>query len=101
MPKRSLFVLSLVIGTLLMSGRSTLRAASGDIVLYAGDVTNVRGNWWLSGSPSGAGGQKMVSTDYGWSSPDSASSSPNDYFEANFNASAGTTYHVWLRLRAQ
>jgi len=42
----------------------------------------------------------MASVDYGWSTTNSALSSPGDYFESSFNASSSTPYHVWLRMRA-
>jgi hypothetical protein len=79
---------------------ATAHAATGDIVLYASDATNLHGNWTRVADATAAGGQKMSSADKGWSSPDNALASPADYFEVPFQANAGAKYHVWLRLRA-
>lgn len=75
-------------------------AAAQDIVLYPSDVTSSSGNWYVSASSSGAGGQRETSNDYGWSSPNAPLASPGDYYEATFTAPSYTTYHVWIRLRA-
>src|SRR5689334_23861269 len=102
MLKRSLCTFALLSGLALgIAIVSThLHAASDDIVLYAADVTTIQGNWDRIASASAAGGQKMASTDYGWSAADAPLASPNDYFEATFNAPASTAFHVWIRLRA-
>jgi hypothetical protein len=73
-------------------------APSGDVVLYASDVTTTSGNWARLPSFSGAGGEKMASADRGWATPDTPLAAPSDFFEASFDAPAGT-YRVWLRLR--
>jgi len=78
----------------------TARAATGDIVLYAADATNLHGNWARTPESTAAGSQTMTSVDKGWSATDAPLAAPVDYFEATFNANAGTKYHVWLRLRA-
>ena len=85
----------------LAAAASHAAAANGDVVLYTSDVTVASGNFAAAGSASGAGGQKMSSTDYGWSTTSNPLPYPNDYFEATFTAPAYTKYHVWLRLRAQ
>ena len=77
-----------------------LSAAASDVVLYASDVTNIQGNWAKWSGSDAAGGQYMASVDYGWGALNAPLSSPNDYFEASFNADASTPFHVWLRLRA-
>ena len=87
--------------TALVAAASHAAAANGDIVLYTSDVSGVSGNFAAAGSASGAGGQKMSSTDYGWSNSNSPLPYPNDYFEATFTAPAYVKYHVWLRLRGQ
>jgi hypothetical protein len=83
------------------SGGTTPPPPSGgtDIVLYASDVTSSTGNWARVGSWSGAGGEKMQSQDWGWSSTDQALASPDHYFEARFVPEAGRLYRVWIRLR--
>src|ERR1700681_1206850 len=91
-----------VMSVALILGRTStapVYAATGDIVLYSSDVTNVIGNWTKTSNSFAAGGQQLTSVDKGWSTPDSPLASPADYFEATFNAPSATTYHVWLRLR--
>ncbi|CAN5864157.1 hypothetical protein BH24ACI4_BH24ACI4_08070 [soil metagenome] len=75
-------------------------AAAQDVVLYSTDASTVRGNWGRVESSSAAGGSKMTSSDYGWSSTDAPYGDPGDYFEATFQAEAWTGYRVWVRMRA-
>jgi len=76
-------------------------ATAQDIVLRASNVTTVQGNWTrYTSSTTAAGGQYMSSDDQGWANTGAPLASPPDYFEINFNAPAGTQYHVWFRLRA-
>ena len=75
-------------------------AASGDIVLYATDVTTLRGNWATAASSTAAGGQMLASADRGWTTSNSPLAVPADYVEATFAAPSYTPYHVWVRLRA-
>jgi endonuclease/exonuclease/phosphatase family metal-dependent hydrolase len=91
------------LGVLAFTAMSIVSAATSeaqDIVLYPSDVSNSSGNWYAAQSASGAGGQRVTSDDYGWSSVDVPLANPSNYFEATFSAPAYTTYHVWLRLRA-
>ncbi len=90
---------ALMLGLLFAWGGLRPAYAASDIVLYTSDVSAASGNWAQSGTPTGAGGLKMVSADYGWSTPTAALASPGDYYEATFSAPASTPYHVWLRLR--
>src|SRR4051794_3137412 len=83
----------------LLAAATDLRAAN-DIVAYASDVTTMQGNWTRAASSTGAGGQMMTSSDYGWSITNAALASPADYFEVPVTASANTPYHVWVRIRA-
>jgi hypothetical protein len=85
---------------LLLPGSTGLRAAGPEVVLYAADAINIQGNWQRVPDPTAAGGQMMSSTDSGWSSTTTPLASPTHFFEANISATAGTGYHVWLRLRA-
>ena len=41
----------------------------------------------------------LTSADAGWSSTQVPDAAPEHYFEAQFEASAGTTYQLWLRMR--
>lgn len=75
-------------------------AAASDVVIYSSDVTAISGYWKRSSDGATAGGQKMVSHDYGWAHTGSPLASPKHYFEAKFSASAGTAYRVWVRLKA-
>ena len=75
-------------------------SAQGDIVLYASDATLISGAWTRASSSSGAGGQKMTTADAGWSSTSAAQPAPAHFFDVRFDAPAGTTYQIWLRLRA-
>jgi endonuclease/exonuclease/phosphatase family metal-dependent hydrolase len=75
-------------------------AAAQEIVLYSADVNTISGNWARVDSATGAGVKKMASTDLGWSAVDAPLASPNDYFEATFNARARIGYRVWLRMKA-
>ena len=91
------------LGVFAFAALTVARAATAqgqDIVLYSTDVSNVQGNWSIAASSSGAGGQRVTSNDYGWSTPDAPLASPGDYIEATFSAPSYTTYHVWLRMRA-
>ena len=74
--------------------------ASGDVVLYSTDFTNIRGNWAVVATSTGAGGQMLSSVDRGWATAGSPLAAPADYVEATFSAPSYTPYHVWLRLRA-
>ena len=96
--KAYIFVLLLVAYGFL--SRTSLAAAPPDVVLYASDVTTIRGAWTRTSSTTGAGGQRMDSREAGWSSPSAPFAIPQNYFEATFSAEANTLYHVWLRLRA-
>jgi hypothetical protein len=74
--------------------------AAPDVVMYASDVTTIRGNWTPAADTSAANGQLMASSDLGWSALDAPLASPPNYFEIPFTATANTPYHVWVRLRA-
>jgi glucose/arabinose dehydrogenase/PKD repeat protein len=76
----------------------TVSGSPRDVVLYASDVSLVRGNWQRLASTTGAGGFKMTSQDRSAPALAVALAAPDDYFEATFAAPAGT-YRVWLRMR--
>jgi hypothetical protein len=91
-----------VLGVLALSVcvlQSGSHAAGGDIVLYASDVTTFSGSWSRIPSSSGAGGESMATVDSGWSTTNAPLASPTDYFDVDFDAEAGTSYQIWLRLR--
>jgi hypothetical protein len=80
--------------------RSSVVASAGDVVLYSSDVSFMSGAWARLSSSTGAGGLKMTTMDAGWAALDQPLAAPANYFEARFDAPAGATYQVWLRLRA-
>src|SRR4051812_6564504 len=84
-----------------MVAMATLLAGASDIVLQASDATNLRGNWARVADASAAGGQLLSSADRGWANTGAALASPPDSFDFVFTSPAATTYHVWLRMRAQ
>jgi hypothetical protein len=90
-----------------VSGDTTILPASGtttgglsEIVMHASDAYTKGGNWAVVSSSGAAGGRAMRSADYGWSAPDFPYVSPAHQFEVRFDATAGTAYRVWVRLRA-
>ena len=85
---------------LAMLAGASVRAAAGDVVLYATDFTVIRGNWATLATSTGAGGLQLSSIDRGWSSVDAPLAAPADYVEATFSAPSYTPYHIWIRLRA-
>ena len=74
--------------------------AAADIVLYAGDAANLRGNWTRGTDASAAGGQVLISANNGWSNSSGALAAPADSVDFVFSAPAATSFHVWLRMRA-
>lgn len=69
----------------------------GEVVIYASDVTKMVGAWSTVSDSSAAGGMKLRNADNGVSVTDPVAN-PADYFEATFNAQAGTRYRVWFRI---
>jgi hypothetical protein len=72
-------------------------AAEPDIVLYAADAVNLKGNWTRVADASAAGGQMMSSANIGWSAATAPLAAPFHSFDFTFNAAANTPYHIWLR----
>jgi regulation of enolase protein 1 (concanavalin A-like superfamily) len=75
-----------------------------DIVWYAADARSedIHGQWVSvccdSASPEGI---KLVMPVAGFAALDEPLASPDDYVEVVFNAKAGLSYTLWLRLRAK
>jgi len=78
----------------------TATAAANDVVIYSSDVTTIAGSWKRASDGAAAGGQKMVSHNYGWSVTGAPLAAPKSYFEAKFSATANTAYRVWVRMKA-
>ena len=93
-------VLGVCVWVAMLAAPARLCAATGDIVLYASDATNLHGDWSIASDATTAGGQLLASPDAGWFNTDAPLASPGNYFEFIFSAPANTPYHVWLRLRA-
>jgi endonuclease/exonuclease/phosphatase family metal-dependent hydrolase len=99
MVRRVSYFVVMVLAVVALSSRA--HASAPEIVLYASESAVAQGQWAATTSSGAAGGRSMKSTDQGFSSPNAPLASPSHYFEATFDAPAGTTYRVWLRLRAQ
>ena len=98
---RKALVASVVTCVCAVLGLANILASASDIVLYAGDATNLRGNWTRVADSSAAGGQMLSSADKGRANTVGPKASPSDSFDFVFTAPAATTYHVWMRMRAQ
>ena len=91
-----------LVATCVYAGLSAHGALAGgtDIVLYATDATNLRGNWSRVADATAGGGQLLATADNGWSNTGAPQASPADSFDLTFNATSATSYHVWIRMRA-
>jgi hypothetical protein len=76
-------------------------AAPPEIVIYASDVTTKVGSWTHTADATAAANTLLRSADTGYANTNNALASPLHYFEATFNAVAGTRYRVWVRMRAK
>ncbi len=70
-----------------------------DIILYASDVTRLHGDWRLSADATAADGAALVSANRR-SPAGPPAAAPQDFFDLTFDAPAGATYRLWLRMRA-
>jgi len=73
------------------------------VVMWMAHVpaANLHGNWTSIADTSAAGGAALQNADHGAGKIAPALAAPANYFEQTFTASAGTPYHLWVRLRAQ
>jgi hypothetical protein len=76
--------------------------ADQTIVLWTADLASglLHGNWQRTVDGTAAGGAGVRNGDLGAGKIAPALSTPQNYFEASFNADAGRAYHVWIRGRA-
>src|SRR5256885_14934977 len=72
-------VLGICVWVSMLIAPASLLAATGDIVLYASDATNLHGDWSMAGDATTAGGQLLGSPDVGWSNTDAPLASPSKY----------------------
>ena len=86
--------------TLIAAAGAAPSTAPEDVVLQATDFTVTGGGWSQVESASGAGGHKLATPDRGSSATSEPLAHPGDYVEASFNATAGTAYRVWVRIRS-
>ena len=75
---------------------------AADVVIYAADVpdSSIYGSWSKVADSSAASGIRLYNPDAGAAKITPALVSPTNYFDMTFNASAGTPYHIWLRMKA-
>jgi HKD family nuclease len=74
------------------------------IVLWASNTpaSAIHGtNWQMLSDSAAAGGAALWNPNQGAAKIVPALASPTSYWEQTFTASAGTAYHLWVRLRAQ
>jgi PKD repeat protein len=74
-----------------------------DIVIYASDIlaSNVHGAWTTAADSTSPNGVKLVSPNAGRSAISTPLVTPTDYIDVPFDATPGTPYTLWIRLRAQ
>ncbi len=75
-----------------------------DVVVYAHKAGTIVGNWMTQADTTAAGGMLMRTADNGAPKVPTGSpqvANPADYFELTFTAEAGTSYRLWLRMRAE
>jgi endonuclease/exonuclease/phosphatase family metal-dependent hydrolase len=72
----------------------------GDVVLHPGEIASVRGNWSPVSDNTAAGGIRLDNSDRGDPKLTAPLAVPTDYFEVQFQASAGIGYRLWIRGKA-
>src|SRR5204863_4963088 len=79
------------------------QASATDIVIYASDIlaSNVHGAWTTAADSTSPNGVKLVSPNAGQSAISTPLVTPTDYIDVAFDATPGTPYTLWMRLRAQ
>lgn len=82
---------------------TTTPTAAKTVVLWASNVppAAIHGNWTRMADASAAGGASLGTADRGAAKISPALGSPTNYFDTTFTANADTTYHLWVRMRAQ
>jgi hypothetical protein len=73
---------------------------TGEIVMYAQDVSTIAGNWRLEVDPSAALGRKLRNPNVGAAKLSAPLAGPTDYVEFSFHAEGGVNYQLWMRGRA-
>ncbi len=77
--------------------------SASTVVLWASNTptSTVHGAWGRQTDSTAAGKVALWNPDAGAAKIDPALASPKSYFEQTFHATAGTPYHLWVRMRAQ
>jgi hypothetical protein len=78
-------------------------ADAGTWVVWAAHVPDTKrfGTWQRIADATAAGGYALRDPNVGTPKIVPALANPANYFEATFQADAGTPYHVWVRMRAE
>src|ERR1041385_2553314 len=75
-------------------------ATPPDVVLYGSDVSTMVGAWSKVTDSAAANGIRVYNPNANAAKISAPQSNPANYFEASFNADAGTPYHLWIRSKA-
>lgn len=76
--------------------------APGDVVVWIADAAKTTGDaWQIVADPSAAGGRRALNPDHGVAKITTPLADPSSYVDVTFDADAGTTYHMWIRAKAQ
>src|SRR4029079_11093267 len=70
-----------------------------EIVKYATEAV-VNGSWQFVEDGTAAGATRIWNPDAGVAKIATPAAAPANYFDVTFNAKAGVTYHLWLRMKA-
>jgi len=73
-----------------------------EIVIYASDIppAALQGSWSLQSDGTSPNGTKLGTPDNGVANASAPLASPVHFFDVTFNADAGRTYTIWLRIKA-
>jgi endonuclease/exonuclease/phosphatase family metal-dependent hydrolase len=96
----SLSVLATLAGTPVQAQTIALPDAAGNLVLSTPNVSARAGRWVIENNSGALGGQVIRHPDAGAARVTTASASPANHFEMQFQAVAGQPYRIWLRGRA-
>ncbi|MCU1385943.1 MAG: hypothetical protein JWL71_4640 [Acidobacteria bacterium] len=71
------------------------------VVVYPAKGTVTGGNWQVKADATAAGGSAVWNPNANQTKISPALVSPGGYVEAKFEATKGTPYHVWVRMKAE
>lgn len=81
------------------SGGTAAAAGASDVVLWAWRSSSLSG-WSKVADATGAGGNRLSNANAGAPTISPAQANPSQFFELNFNATAGVPYRLWMRGKA-